>query len=133
MDDQNLDAAEEQTVFSKERTDLSEDRTILSNERLFASWFRTGFASVGLGLGFQALFLRMQPEWVPRTIATAFLLLGIFLFVTAERRACDILKHLSAHHVHAVKTARLRFMAAFACAATVALIAAIWLLQLRPQ
>lgn len=51
--------------LSQARTDLAEDRTVLANERTFASWFRTGFAAVGIGLGFQALFLRMEPAWVP--------------------------------------------------------------------
>ena len=65
--------------LSQARTDLAEDRTVLANERTFASWFRTGFAAVAIGLAFQALFLRMEPAWVPRTIATLFVGLGIAL------------------------------------------------------
>ena len=95
-------------TLSQKRTDFSEDRTILAMERTFASWFRTGFASVGIGLGFQALFVRMEPEWVPKAIATLFLLLGIFLFVSAEQRACRVLERLDAHEVTAFRNARLR-------------------------
>ena len=62
------------------RTDLAEDRTILASERTFASWLRTGLASIGIALGFHALFGRMQPIWLPRAIATAFLAIAIMIF-----------------------------------------------------
>ncbi|MBB3991179.1 DUF202 domain-containing protein [Croceicoccus naphthovorans] len=41
---------------AERKTDLAEDRTLLANERTFAGWVRTGLASVGIGLGFHALF-----------------------------------------------------------------------------
>ncbi len=104
---------------------------MLANERTFASWFRTGFASAGIGLGLQALFLRMQPEWVPRAIATVFLLFAIVLFVAAERRACQVLERLSAHTVQEFKNARLRLMTAVAVGGIAVLIAAMWLLPLH--
>lgn len=113
------------------RTDLAEDRTLLASERTFASWFRTGFASVGIGLGFQALFLRLEPAWVPRLIATAFLLLGIYMFVAAEWRACAVLDRLEAHEVKTFRNSRLRLMTILASAAVIALVAALWLLPLR--
>ena len=56
--------------LAQERTDMAEDRTVMANERTFAGWFRTGYAAVGIGLGFQALFVQMDPPWVPRAIAT---------------------------------------------------------------
>ena len=111
---------------------MAEDRTILANERTFASWFRTGFAAVGIGLGFQALFVRMEPSWVPRVIATLFLLLGIFLFVAAERRACEVFRHLKAHEVKGFGNGRLRLMTIAASVGVLALIAAMWLLRIRP-
>ena len=61
------------------RTAMAEDRTILANERTYAGWMRTGMASVGIGLAFNALFVRMEPWWVPRSIATAFFLVAIFI------------------------------------------------------
>ncbi len=115
----------------RQRTDLAEDRTVLANERTFASWFRTGFASAGIGLGLQALFLKMQPEWVPRAIATLFLVLAIVLFVAAERRACQVLERLSAHTVEEVKNTRLRTMTAVAVIGIAVLIVAMWLLPLQ--
>ena len=116
---------------AEQRTDLAEDRTVLANERTFASWFRTGFAAVAIGLGFQALFLRMEPPWVPRAIASLFVALGMFLFVAAERRACKVLSRLSPHQVKAFNHKRLRLMTAVACTGAAALIAAMWLLPVE--
>jgi len=118
--------------LSEQRTDLAEDRTVLANERTFASWFRTGFASVAIGLGFQALFVQMQPGWVPRAIATIFLVLGMFLFVAAERRACQVLRRLSPHQVKAFNHKRLQLMTGVASAGVIALIAAMWVLPMEP-
>ena len=117
---------------AEQRTDLAEDRTVLANERTFASWFRTGFAAVGIGLAFQALFLRMEPAWVPRAIATTYVLLGIFLYIAAERRACKVLQRLSPHQVKAFNHSRLRLMSWVASFAGLALVAAMWLLPLTP-
>ena len=119
--------------LAHKRTDMAEDRTVLANERTFASWFRTGFASVGIGLGLQALFVRMEPDWVPRAIATLFLAFGIFLFVAAERRACQVLERLRAHDIQEFKNRRLRMMAIIASVGVAALIAAMWLLPIRPR
>ena len=49
--------------LARDRTDLAEDRTILANERTFAGWMRTGLATIGIALGFQALFGRVDPTW----------------------------------------------------------------------
>lgn len=131
-DDADRDASKRSSL-SKERTNYAEDRTVLANERTFASWFRTGFASVAIGLGFQALFLKMSPTWVPKSIATLFLLLAIFLFVAAERRACKVLDRLSTHDVKEFNNSRLRIMVVIATVGVLALIAAMWALPLYPE
>ena len=118
--------------LAKERTDLAEDRTLLANERTFAGWLRSGFASVGIGLGFHVLFEAMQPQWVPKAIATAFLLIGIYMIVVAERRACRVLERMDAHKVSEMQPANLRVIAVISVAATLALITAIWLLEMGP-
>jgi putative membrane protein len=125
-------AADEKTELAGERTDLAEDRTVLANERTFAGWMRTGFAAVGVGLGFQALFNKMEPDWVPKAIATAFLVIAIFVFWTAERRACAVVARLHTHEVQTVRARNLRLITIAIIAAIVALIAAMWLLRIKP-
>lgn len=118
------------TAAAKDRTDLAEDRTVLANERTFASWLRTGLAAAAIGLGFQALFVRMEPWWAPRAIATIFFLLAVFIFIAAERRSCAVLERLSAHQVKPFQNNRIRLMAVLGTLGVAALTAAMWLLPL---
>lgn len=122
----------DKTELANERTNFAEDRTVLANERTFASWYRTGFAAIGIGLGFNALFNRLQPEWVPKAIATAFVVIGILVFIAAERRACAVLARLHAHQVKTVGIGNLRFFTIAATVAALALIAAMWFLEITP-
>ena len=124
-------AAEGFPVHEASRTDLAEDRTILANERTFAGWMRTALACVAIGVGFHALFLKMQPSWMPRAIATAFLLLAIVVIVSAQRRAAAVMQRLSAHVVVSAKQVNLRFFSTAISLGSLALIAAIWLLELQ--
>lgn len=123
----------DKTELAQDRTDLAEDRTVLANERTFAGWMRTGFAAVGIGLGFNILFEAMQPAWVPKAIATAFLLIGAYVIVVAERRACRVIARMDSHKVSEMKPANVRVIAIVSVGATLALIAAIWLLEVRPS
>lgn len=116
------------TDLAEDRTDLAEDRTVLANERTFAGWMRTGMSAVGIGLGFHALFNRMEPDWVPRAIATIFMCAGIFMIVAAQRRAAAVSKRLTAHNLEHFKPVNLGMIAVVLSAATLGLIAAIWLL-----
>ncbi|HEY0446401.1 MAG TPA: DUF202 domain-containing protein [Allosphingosinicella sp.] len=110
------------------RNDLAEDRTVLANERTFAGWMRTGFAAVGIGLGFNVLFKMLQPPWVPKAIATAFLLTGIYIFIVAEQRACRVMKRFDERKVAEMRPMNLRVVTLVTVAATLALIAGIWML-----
>jgi putative membrane protein len=123
-------AEDGKTKLAEERTDLAEDRTILANERTFAGWMRTGFASIAVGVGFN-LLTKMEPVWIPKAIATGFLLIGIAIFVAAERRACSILGRLHTHEVETVRIRTLRLITGAICLATAALIAALWLLRIE--
>lgn len=114
--------------LADERTDLAQDRTLLANERTYAGWLRTGFAAVGIGLGFHVLFQTMEPDWAAKGIATVFLLIAIFVFVAAERRACAVLSRLKPHKIETFKLLNLRLISIAVVAATAMLIAAIWLL-----
>lgn len=119
------------TALEPSRTDLAEDRTILANERTFAGWMRTSLACIAIGAGFQALFQEMEPSWVPRAIATTFILLAIIVIVLAERRASAVVRRLSAHVVETARSLNLRLFASVISVAGLALIAAIWLLEMR--
>ena len=70
--------ANDRTDMADERTDWAEDRTIMANERAFSGWMRTGLAAVGIGLGFNALFGKLEPIWIPKAIATLFMVIRIF-------------------------------------------------------
>lgn len=120
---------ESKTELASDRTDLAEDRTLLANERTFAGWMRTGLSSVGIALGFHALFNAMSPPWVPRLISTVFLILGILVFWAAEHRATQVCRRLEAHQVETLGGTNMRLIAFVLTIATMALIAAIWLLE----
>lgn len=122
---------ESKTELAEDRTEYAEDRTVLANERTYAGWMRTGFTAIGIGLGFNALFNKMDPAWVPKAIATAFLLIGIVIFIGAERRACSIMSRLEVHQVETVRIRNLRLVTGAIVIATLALVAAMWLLKIR--
>lgn len=131
MTDENSDGEDEgRQELAQDRTDYAEDRTVLANERTFASWFRTGFASAAIGLGFNALFVQMNPWWVPRAIATIFFGLAILIFFAAERRSCAVLKRLNTHQVVPVENRWLRTLSILASVAIAALTLAMWFLPI---
>lgn len=112
---------------------MAEDRTILANERTFAGWMRTSLACIGLGIGFNALFQNMQPLWIPRSIATAFFVLGIMVVVAAERRAASVTQRLSAHVIERAKSTNMRLFAAIIALGAAALIYVIWFVEVLPR
>ena len=109
------------------QTDLAEDRTILANERTFAGWMRTSFAAIAIGIGFNALFGKLDPVWLPKLIASGFLVLAIFIAVMAERRAAAVMRRLSAHVIEASAVMNLRLLTGFVTAGVLALLAGLWL------
>lgn len=119
------------TELATERTDLAEDRTVLANERTFAGWLRTGLGAVAVGLAFQALFEKMNPVWVPKAIATAFVAIGILIFVLAERNSRRVLKRLKPHEVKPVGTATTQLITGVLVAGAAGLIAALWLARIE--
>ncbi len=114
------------TALAEARTDFAEDRTILAHERSFASWMRTGMASVGIGLGFNALFPTLDPTWVAKAIATLFLAIAVVIFLSAEQRARTILDRVEAHQIAAIRPMRIRLLAWAFVTATLALTGALW-------
>lgn len=111
------------------RTDLAEDRNIMAMERTFAGWLRTAFAAIGIGLAFRAVFGAMQPEWLPKAIATMFILAGAWLAWDAQRRVCHTLARLEAHKFDAISRPNFRVLAYGVIAGSVALAGGIWTLR----
>ncbi|BBC71622.1 conserved hypothetical protein [Altererythrobacter sp. B11] len=118
--------------WAEARTDWAEDRTVLAVERTFAGWLRTALASVGIGLGFRALFSAWEPAWAAKAIATLFIMLGALLAIGAERRACRSFKRLQTHEVKPAKGANLRWAAWALVIGALVLVAGLWLLGASP-
>jgi putative membrane protein len=110
------------------RTDLAEDRTILANERTFAGWIRTSLGSIAIGLGFRGLFWEMKPQWIPRLIASVFLLLAVAIVWLAVRRSSAVMRRLSPHVVESARPMNLALMAGSITVGAVLLGCAIWLI-----
>ena len=116
------------TQWAEFRTDLAEDRNIMAMERTFAGWMRTAFAAIGIGLGFRALFGEWDPVWLPKLIATVFILGGGWLAITAERRACKTLERLNTHEFEAIPTPNFKVMAYAVATGSVVLSIGLWVL-----
>lgn len=121
--------ASERTDLAENRTEWAEDRTIMANERTFAGWMRTGLAAVGIGLGFNALFGKLEPFWVPKAIATLFMLIGIFIFWAAQRNGCAVQSRLDSHHATPVKPNNMRLISGLMALGATSLIIAIWMMD----
>lgn len=120
--------AEERTDWAERRTDWAEDRTIMANERTFAGWMRTGLAAVGIGLGFNALFSKLEPAWLAMALASAFILVAIAVFIAAQRKAVAVANRLEHHKAEPMRGLALRLIAAALVSASAGLAAAIWML-----
>jgi putative membrane protein len=126
MQDEN---AASSTDLAQARTDLAEDRTLLASERTFSGWARTAMASIGLGIGFNALFNPVHPTWVAKAIATLFITLGIFVIIAAERRADTMHRRLMPHKVSGASPFSFRVITVVVSIGGLGLILAIWVLQ----
>lgn len=115
--------------LSRQRTELAEDRTILANERTFAGWMRTSLGCIAIGVGFHALFSRIEPEWLPRAIASAFFVLAIAVIVLAERRATAVIRRLDSHVVRTARRINLRLFAVMISLGAATLAFAVWFLE----
>ncbi len=127
--DSSNSLAEDRTNLAEDRTDWAEDRTIMANERTFAGWMRTGLASVGIGLGFNALFGKLEPAWLPKAIASVFIMIGVFIFWAAQRNGCRVQHRLSAHQAEPLETINLRLVAGLMAVGSVALLIGLWIME----
>ena len=120
--------AEDRTDLAQDRTDWAEDRTILANERTFAGWMRTGLASAGLGLGFQAIFRVVEPTWLAKAGATIFLSIALVVFWLAQAKACSLAKRMDSHAAKPMGHQNFRTISLLFSGGTIALAAILWLL-----
>ena len=116
------------TDLAEKRTEWAEDRTLLANERTFAAWLQAGITSVGLGLGFQAIFKSVEPTWLAKSIATIFIAIGVIVFASAWYNACDILRRMKSHSAKPLPRRNLSIITMLFVAGSLALTAVLWLL-----
>ena len=107
------------TDMAEDRTHWAEDRTILANERTFAGWMRTGMASVALAIGLKAVFGPFDPTWVPKSIATVFLGVALFIFWAARHQACTTTERLDQHQAQVQSRRHMTLLASFLGIATI--------------
>ncbi|MEN0040276.1 MAG: DUF202 domain-containing protein [Pseudomonadota bacterium] len=111
-----------------DRTDWAEDRTVQANERTFAGWMRTGMAATGLAIALQAVFGEMDVWWVPKAVATIFILIALLIFRTAWKNACALQERLDSHAAEPVSTERFGLVAAALAVGSVGIGIVLWLI-----
>lgn len=89
---------------------------------------RTGLASAGLGLGFNAIFRAAEPTWLAKSVASIFILISIFIFWGAWRHACKVKGRLDAHAASPLPQNRLGVITGFFVFGTFALGVVLWIL-----
>ncbi len=76
------------------REELAQDRTALASERTYASWVRTGLASLAAALGIAKFIDNTVPTWTVRAIASLLILLAVLSFIMAAWRYTGLCKKL---------------------------------------
>jgi putative membrane protein len=87
----------DETQKSRKRTEWSEDRTLMASERSYSSWTGTALGCVGVAIGMHAVFGELAPLWLPKAVASGFLLAALIFAWTARNRACATRNRLRAH------------------------------------
>jgi putative membrane protein len=115
-------------TLAQDRTDWAEDRTIMASERTYAGWVRTGLAAIGIGIAFNALFARLEPAWLPKVLASCFVLVGILVFWLAAFKARAVLRRMSAHRAEPLPSTQIDLLALLLSAAGAGLLAGLWMI-----
>ena len=122
------DWAEDRTDWAEDRTDWAEDRTIFAMERTFAGWIRTGLAMVAVALGLHAVFLKFEPTWLPKAVATLFLLASIGTYVAAWGETRKTRERLNRHAAEGQSIVWLTALTVMLSLGTIGIGAVLWLL-----
>lgn len=120
--------AQERTDWAEDRTDWAEDRTIFAMERTYAGWIRTGLAVVAVALGLHAVFLKFEPTWLPKSVATLFLLAAIGTFVAAWAKTRQTRERLDRHTAEGQSIIWLTALMMMLSLGTIGIGAVLWLL-----
>jgi len=114
--------------LAEDRTDWAEDRTILANERTFAGWMRTGMAAIAIAVGLRAVFGASEPTWVPKLVATVFIVAALLIFWAARRQACKALSRLNCHDADAQSGQMFTILSTIFAVSAVAVCGVLWTL-----
>lgn len=128
-EERGASGGEKRTDLAVDRTEMAEDRTIMAVERTFAGWIRTAFAAIAIGLGFRALFGELEPPWLARGISTVFMLMAIWLALSASSRACASLKKMREHAVHRPRQRQMRWISYTVAGGAGLLVLGLWTLN----
>ncbi|MEL7099824.1 MAG: DUF202 domain-containing protein [Pseudomonadota bacterium] len=112
--------------LAEDRTDWAEDRTVLAVERTFSSWVGLGLGGVGVALAMRAVFSTAEPTWVPKTFASAFLLIAIAIYWVARRQACRTYDRLSTHDTKSQTPRTFTWLASSLTVATLGVGGVLW-------
>ncbi len=74
---------------------------MLATARTFASWTRTALTCVGVALGFRALLSHFEPAWLPKSVASVFIIAAIALIGFAYWHTNRVFERLGSHNVPA--------------------------------
>ena len=116
------------TALAQDRTDWAEDRTVQANERTFAGWMRTGLASVGIGIAIHAIYGKVDMAWLAKLASTAFILIGIGVFLVAYNTSKRLIERLDAHEAEPIPRSNMKAICGALTAASVALTAILWII-----
>jgi putative membrane protein len=122
------DDTKNKTDWAEWRTDWAEDRTVLANERTFAGWMRTGMAAIAIAVGLRAVFDEAEPTWVPKSVATVFILASLMIFWSAWRNSKKGQMRLETHDTEEQSSSTFGLLAGTFSVGAVAVCGILWTL-----
>ncbi|MEM7641188.1 MAG: DUF202 domain-containing protein [Pseudomonadota bacterium] len=125
---QGTDDQDTKTDWAEWRTDWAEDRTVLANERTFAGWMRTGMAAIAIAVGLRAVFSEAEPTWIPKAVATLFILASLAIFYSAWKNSCKGQRRLDTHDTQEQDTTAFGLLSAMFSVGAVLVCGVLWTL-----
>lgn len=120
--------AQARTDWAEDRTAWAEDRTILAAERTFAGWVRTGLTILVVAIALQGVFGPAEPTWLPKAVATMFIVAALLVFVAAWFEARVSHRNFTTHGCRVQPMWRVTMLSIILGAATVLTGVVLWLL-----